>query len=641
MQLNSKFTSYDSFNNDFSLNSLIETTKDRIWCIDKDYKLILANSVFINHVEKFTGKIIEIGDNIFVDGLNNEISKKWKAYYDTAINGERFKHEVKTTVLEKQLYIEYQFNPLRNSNGDIVGVSIFGHDITERKELENKLLIIEERLNDAQKLSQIGSFYYDAIEDKSWWSDQLFRIYGIEPQEKPLSRSEIAVYTHPEDKNVGDEFISKALNTGKPVDVDYKIIAPDGTVRYHNAITRVKADENGKLLEVSGTIQDVTDKKLTEKTIKESEQRFRSLLNDISSVSVQGYSKDGIVNYWNKASEILYGYSQEEAIGNSIFDLIIPATIKSEIQSDINFLLESKETLQAKEIVLKRKNDESITVFSSKVIVQIPGKPIEIFCIDIDLTKQKKYQESLLQNELKLKKVLAEKDKFFAIIAHDLRTPFLGFLSLAQTLAEDYKELSLDELKHYGSSIMKSANQLYKLLENLLLWSKIQRNETEFFPDFCVLKSMVNQNIELLRQNISQKKLTVNNLIPDHIQLSADQQMLNTILRNLFSNAIKFTNEGGIIEIGVEKSKNIDQQIPYNHCIIYVKDNGIGMSQNLINNLFRIDEKVTRPGTDGESSSGLGLVLCMEFVKLHNGRLWVKSEEGKGSTFYFTIPYKK
>jgi len=238
------------------------------------------------------------------------------------------------------------------------------------------------------------------------------------------------------------------------------------------------------------------------------------------------------------------------------------------------------------------------------------------------------------QNEL-LSKVNTEKDKFFSIIAHDLKSPFSGFMGLTKELAENYQHFESEDIKEYATNLQESAVNLYKLLENLLEWSRIQRGVTQFNPDTCNINFIIKQNINIQFEVARQKDIELINNVPENVYAQIDVSMINTVIRNLMSNSIKFTPRGGKIEINTKSTKN---KLGNDLLEISIKDNGIGMNEKIKNNLFKIDEKVSRPGTENEPSSGIGLLLCKEFVEKHNGEIWVESKENEGSTFFFTIP---
>lgn len=251
-----------------------------------------------------------------------------------------------------------------------------------------------------------------------------------------------------------------------------------------------------------------------------------------------------------------------------------------------------------------------------------------------EIQKRKEAEEELKEYSQKLEETNATKDKFFSIIAHDLKNPLSGFLGLTQMLTKDISNFSLGQLQKLSTQLDKSANSLFKLLENLLEWARIQNGNFTYNPDICILPYLINQNIEIVKSNAAKKYISVKSYIPEDLSIIADVSMLNTVFRNLISNAVKFTRLYGRVEIGVHNQDD-------NEITFFIKDNGIGMDEDLINNLFRIDKKVSRLGTEGESSTGLGLLLCKEFIDIHKGRIEVESKVNSGSTFLVTLPIIK
>jgi two-component system sensor histidine kinase/response regulator len=230
-----------------------------------------------------------------------------------------------------------------------------------------------------------------------------------------------------------------------------------------------------------------------------------------------------------------------------------------------------------------------------------------------------------------LHKLNNEKDKFFSIIAHDLRAPFNGFLGLTQILANELPSLTMKELNMIAVSMQKSATNYYSLLENLLEWAKIQRGMIPFDPQLSELLPIVEDGLAAVLESAKNKEIELTWLIPDKLEIFADYHIVQTVIRNLVSNAVKFTPKRGKITLSAKA--NDDNSIE-----IAIKDTGIGMNSELIESLFRLDKNTSRNGTEGEVSTGLGLILCKDFIELHNGTISVESEEGKGSSFLFTIP---
>jgi signal transduction histidine kinase len=278
-----------------------------------------------------------------------------------------------------------------------------------------------------------------------------------------------------------------------------------------------------------------------------------------------------------------------------------------------------------------KKNGELIIVEISAHSILYKGKKARHVLVN-DITQRK-----LAETEIKLKNkelilAHAEKDKFFSIIAHDLRSPFNGFLGLTQLMAEELPSLTMTQIQELAFSMKDSATNLYSLLENLLKWSKFQKGSIPFAPEVIQLKPVIDECIAVAFATARNKGIEISCTIPEGVEAFADSNMFKTVIRNLVSNALKFTHKGG--EVSVSAKVAGDKSVE-----ISVRDSGIGMNQTMIDNLFRPDVRTSRKGTDDESSTGLGLLLCKEFIEKNGGHIRAESEEGKGSVFYFSVPF--
>lgn len=229
-----------------------------------------------------------------------------------------------------------------------------------------------------------------------------------------------------------------------------------------------------------------------------------------------------------------------------------------------------------------------------------------------------------------LKTLNATKDKFFSIIAHDLKNPFTSLLGASELLFTNAGKFDNETTKNLGKILHDSAKKGYALLENLLEWSRSQSGNISFAPQFLNFRKVIAENLSYVDINASNKNIKFQLQVPAEIEIFADKNMLNTILRNLLHNAIKFSYENSRVCIYVSESET--------EVTVSVKDHGIGISEENIKRLFRIDQKYTNLGTNKELGTGLGLILCKEFIEKHRGRIWVESKVGKGSKFSFAIP---
>jgi len=243
-----------------------------------------------------------------------------------------------------------------------------------------------------------------------------------------------------------------------------------------------------------------------------------------------------------------------------------------------------------------------------------------------DITERK-------QSEEQLRDLNATKDTFFSILAHDLKNPFSSLHSMSELIIRDYQDLEEEEKMQGLNNIHKSAELIYNLLENLLTWSKSQSGSIEYSPSKFNLSSLIEVNINLNQVPAEKKAVVLSSNAEDEMFAYGDREMINTVIRNLINNAVKFSNTGGTVEVEIHKGDKFFE--------VVVCDQGIGISEENLDKIFRIDQQYKSSGTAGETGTGLGLVLCMDFVEKNGGKIWCKSEEGKGSSFHFTLPVYK
>lgn len=239
-------------------------------------------------------------------------------------------------------------------------------------------------------------------------------------------------------------------------------------------------------------------------------------------------------------------------------------------------------------------------------------------------------KNEVLKQNIKLQELNQTKDKFFSIISHDLKGPLNSLTSFSHLLIDHTDSLSKEEIQLLARDLDKSVKNLFTLLENLLEWSRSQTGNIDFTGENFNLREILDLNKALLESQANNKKITIAIDGPSECFVNLHKQSINTVVRNLISNAIKFTNEGGAIRLGL--------QITDQNLTVTVADNGVGMSEEVMNKLFRLDKKHSSKGTANEKGTGLGLILCREFIEKNGGNLRVQSTAGKGSVFSFTFP---
>lgn len=389
-------------------------------------------------------------------------------------------------------------------------------------------------------------------------------------------------------------------------------------------------DENGNHLGVVYDFRDITERNRTELKLRESEDRYRLLVEAANEgVLVAQGEKLQFVN--PKMLEIT-GYSREELLSAPFISFVYPDDHDIVMQNYWNRLMGKPADFRYQFRIITKNSGIKWVEVSGAIISWNQSPATFNFMTDIDDRKRTE-QEISDKNELLLK-INAEKDKLFSIIAHDLRGPFSAFMNYTEIMVEDLYDMSIQEIQEMSVEMKKSSYNLYRLLENLLEWSRVQSGITSFTSSVFELKPMLTDSVSLMIEAAAKKEILVTLEIPADLQVDADENMLRSIIRNLTSNAVKFTRRGGYIKLEA-------MALGDGFVEIRVTDSGIGMNQNLLEKLFTLNKKISRLGTDGELSTGLGLVICKDFVERHGGRIWVDSIEWKGSTFHFTVPSVK
>lgn len=378
---------------------------------------------------------------------------------------------------------------------------------------------------------------------------------------------------------------------------------------------------------ILSSINNITERKKMEEELRNEQQFSASLIDSLPGIFyLYSYPELRLVRY-NKNHEVFLGFDPDELKGLSVRDW----NIQDSRMPVINAMEEAMKTGSVRiEANLNTKDGRTIPFILTGVRLDIRDKSY-IMGMGIDITSLKAAEEEISIKNTELLKLNAEKDKFFSIIAHDLRSPFNALLGFTTIIAEELPSLEPDEIQKIALTLRDSAANVYNLLENLLEWSVIQIGLKSFNKEPFSLKSKIYDSSELIEVSALQKNINISSDIPDNLEMVADGNMVGTVIRNLLSNAVKFTKNGGKIKI---EAKLLNE----NEIQISVSDTGIGLSKDRLDRLFNIHEKTNRQGTNGEHSTGLGLIICKDLIEKNGGMIWAESEVDKGSTFYVKLP---
>lgn len=374
---------------------------------------------------------------------------------------------------------------------------------------------------------------------------------------------------------------------------------------------------------------DITDQKQAEIALMKSEEKYRSLTENIGE-GVCFVNEKELFVYANSAAEKIFGVDKSGLMGLCLNDFLLGENVEI-IKSETQKRREGEPSSFEHEIILKDGSKKDLLATATPSFND--KKFIGTFCIFRDITDRKRHETEIKLKNEQLIQANAEKDKFFSIIAHDLRSPFQFLLGFTQLMVEDLPTLTSEQTQKMALSMRTAATKLFNLLNNLLEWSMMQQGVISFYPESSILLNGIVPIIELVRDTADKKMIRIVYDIPEDLRVSADAQMFKSLMSNLVFNAVKFTPKGGSVTI-------VAKPISDGWVEVSIKDTGIGMNKSIVDNLFRLDEQTNRKGTEGEPSSGLGLIICKDFIEKHGGKLWVESEVDRGSTFSFTLPAK-
>ncbi len=408
--------------------------------------------------------------------------------------------------------------------------------------------------------------------------------------------------------------------------------------------TTTAHDESGNPVAHVGVARDLTEEIKSENILKDTQLRFKELVTELKDAAYES-TPDGKFISLNPAGIELFGLSTLEKSELSKLDIGKAFYLDENERNKFKQELEKNGFVKDYEINIRKMNGTVATVLETSLAIKDSSSKIIAYRgLLRDITEQKKNEGKLKQlierleyvnNQLKiseeeLKITNASKDKFFSIIAHDLRSPFSSLLSFSEFLIDDINELSKEEIKSFAEKIHESAKNVFTLLENLLQWSKIQSGKIPYEPSNFNISFKINQVISLLTDNATNKKIRLVNETSPNAVVFADEDMVFSVIQNLLSNAIKFTNEtGSVVFKSLIKASSID---------ISITDTGVGIKEEDLPKLLRIDVHHSTYGTKDEKGSGLGLIICKEMIERNRGKIHIESKVGVGTTFTFTLP---
>ncbi len=572
-------------------------------------------------------------------------------------------------------YFSEKGRPIMGDDGKPLYIEGVIFDITYRKNAEEALRKSEKRYREFADFLPQPVFEFDNDGKFTFANRSCMENtgYTIEEIQKGLTFFDL---TDPsQHKNLTD-MMKKRLKNIPTTGTEITIIRKDGTSFPAIGFTS-PIEKNGEMRGLRGIIIDITERKKYEAILKQNAARFQ-MLNDIGGKIASSLELDIIMTQAVKLVYENFNYNHVSLLKyygdeNSVMFKATEGEFKNLFERDNKIYLEKGIVIwAAKTGGIAVANDVSIDphyvnaypdMINTRSELCIPLKigTIVFGILDMQCAKlnafseedinvlatlcdqialainnsllYKSVQEELIKREKaeeELKLIILSKDKLFSIVAHDLKSPFLGLLGYSDYLVEEFDNINKEEMKEYIGKCKIIVKNLYRLIENLLEWARLQTGRVTLETiDIMLIENVIFVS-DLLFENANMKNIKLINSVDPGLIVKSDEKMLNSILVNLISNSIKFTNPGGEIIISSNKTNGMAE--------VKISDNGIGINDEVKSRLFSIDSSNTSEGTAGEKGTGLGLLICKELVEIQSGKIWIESEEGKGSSFTFTIP---
>jgi len=489
-------------------------------------------------------------------------------------------------------------------------------------------------LFETQRIAKIGSWEVDLKQKSFSWSDEIYNILELDPGDTQPSFIKVQDYIHPEDRPAFARAYRELMRKNAEYDIESRVLLPDGRIKYIHTIGIMQCDAEGKPVRAIGIVQDISKSKKLEVTIHESARTMAALMGNLPGMAYRCKNDpDWTMEFLSEGVTNLTGYKSEALLNNAekaFNDLIVDEDkeyVWSEIQRALNEVNSFQVTyrIKTKQGAIKWVWEKGTGVFKGKKVIALEG-------FITDITERKQAEEALLKAKLMAEESDRLKSAFLANMSHEIRTPMNAIVGFLDLLKEP--ELEGSEKLEYIGIVNKSAQRLLNTINDIIEASKIEAGHVELFPELVNTEEVLQHYHKIFKKQAIEKGITLR--LKHHVtggdaMVETDKNKLDSILGNLLNNAIKFTSEGGI-EFG--------NSLEGRDLLFYVKDTGMGIpaerQKAVFERFVQADLNMTRP----YEGSGLGLSIAREYVSMLKGKIWLESKPGKGTTFFFSIPYQ-
>ena len=601
------------------MRTMFMGTADKFIAVDKDYKLIYFNESAAKDLpELFELDRLEEGIEM-LPIKNKRLRKMWLEHYNKALAGESFELEKKYPIGIKDRIDIVAFSPIRDSDGEILGLSIIGKEVTNLIKTQEALQLSEARLKEAHQLAKLGNWEYDLRLKKFIGSEETQEIFKFPVESPPVNESLIFDYVHPDDREELDKHVKDVYKLHTNLDIQLRMKNFKGETIYVHA-TGKPFVENDQVIKAFGTIQDITKQKEIELNLFRASEEYIDLFSEMLDGVVITSTEGKMINA-NKAAENILGYSKEELQALNIPDIVY----EEDREKSIEFLelLISQGYYEDYQGRVVKKNGEIVYIqVNSKAIYDENNNMVGSRDIFRDITKIKKVEEKREQLVKELGEVNNELKEFAHIVSHDLKAPLRHIKSISNWLQNDYKDILGKEAAKQFALLDNRVTRMHQFINGIFEYTKIGRIKHQ--RELMNINEIINVSLELLN-------------IPSHVKLIRQDDFpmilgekikIQQVFQNLIGNAIKYNDKPNPeIKIGYRDLKT--------HHAFSVSDNGEGINERNFEKIFQIFQ--TLHPKDNFESTGIGLTIVKRIVKQHGGEVNVKSDVGIGTTFEFTL----
>jgi PAS domain S-box-containing protein len=603
-------------------DALINSSSDLLWCVSDDFKLISANKTFINSLKENGGFLIKPGDNILPsEYFPDEYLKYWKDLYSKGLAGEKVLTEICTPRAGSPdlFWYELKVDPVYTGN-KVTGVACSMRDNTKRKKTEEEIRRTNERFELIGKATNDALWDWNLETNKGWGNEIHQQLYGLTIEDPVPDNEEWKRRIHPEDRERIVELLNKALASehGSFIE-EYRFYTENkGWINIYGR-TLIERDKDDKPVRLVGSMMDITETKKAAEKLIESEEKYRTLVQEAAD-GIFLVDQEGNYLEANQSAALLTGYSADELKKMNAVEIVSEEDLK-------------RNPLKIEEI------KKGSTVFLERIIIKKDGTPVhvdissklmdngKVIAILRDTTQRKAAEEKLKRFAAGLQASNTELERFAYIASHDLQEPLRMISSFVDLLEEELDGQLKETTREYIHFIKDGSGRMKTLINDLLLYSKVGSSKEKFST--VDLNEVMKYTTLVLEEDIIINKAQL--IISPMPVITADKTLISQLFVNLFSNALKYHGEEKpVIEAGYNEEPD--------KYIFYVKDNGIGINPEFFEKIFIIFQRLHNKNE--YSGTGIGLAICKKIAEIHNGNIWVESQEKKGSTFYFSLPKK-